>query len=151
LQQDRHALPPQVRYLAADGYYSKKKYIDGVVALGLHQIGKLRHDANLRWLYHGEQKSRGRKRIYDGKVKFNDPNRFEVVGETNGVQLYTAVVNSVRLERNLRIVHLGSVDISASPNKEGYKMQEGHKISGGFFVASENTTVVLDLVKKAFN
>ena len=106
LKQDRHALPPQIRYLVADGYYSKKKYIDGVVALDLHQIGKLRHDANLRWPYQGEQKSRGRKRRYDGKVKFDDLSRFEAAGELDGLQLYTAVVNSEHFKRDLRIVYL---------------------------------------------
>lgn len=94
LQQDRHALPPQVRYIATDGFYSKTKYIDGVAELGLYQIGKLRHDANLRWLYQGEQKSRGRPRLYNGKVKFDDLTRFEAAGELDGLQLYTAVVNT---------------------------------------------------------
>ena len=106
LKQDRHALPPQIRYLVADGYYSKKRYIDGVAALDLHQIGKLRHDANLRWLYQGEQKPRGRKRRYDGKVKFGDLSRFEAVGELDGLQIYTAVVNSAHFKRDLRIAYL---------------------------------------------
>ena len=106
LKQDRHALPSPIRYLVADGYYSKKKYLDGVAALDLHQIGKLRHDANLRWLYLGEQKPRGRPRRYDGKVKFDELSRFEAVGEWDGRQLYTAVVNSAHFNRNLRIVYL---------------------------------------------
>ena len=106
LKQDRHALPPRIRYLVADGYYSKKKYLNGVVALGLHQIGKLRHDANLRWLYQGEQKPHGRKRRYDGKVKFDDLSHFEAVGELNGLQIYSAIVNSAHFKRDLRIVYL---------------------------------------------
>jgi hypothetical protein len=106
LQPDRQALPEQIRYLVTDGYYSKKKYIDGVVSLRWHQIGKLRHDANLRWLYDGEQPRRGRKRLYDGKVKFDDLSRFEAVGELNGLQVYTAVVNRAHFKRNLRLVYL---------------------------------------------
>ena len=106
LKQDRHALPLQIRYLVADGYYSKKKYIDGVAALDLYQIGKLRHDANLRWLYLGEQKPRGRKRRYDGKVKLDELSRFEAVGEWDGLHIYTAVVNSAHFNRDLRIVYL---------------------------------------------
>jgi hypothetical protein len=43
LQTDRHALPAEVRYLVTDGYYRKTKFLNGVVALGLHQVGKLRH------------------------------------------------------------------------------------------------------------
>ncbi len=106
LKQDRHALPPPIHYLVTDGYYSKKKYIDGVAALDLHQIGKLRHDANLRWLYCGEQKPRGRKRRYDDKVKFDDLSRFEAADELDGLQIYTAIVNSAHFKRDLRIVYL---------------------------------------------
>ena len=48
VQQVRNLLPPLVKYLAADGYYSKKKWIDGIVALELHAIGKLRRDSHLK-------------------------------------------------------------------------------------------------------
>lgn len=51
LKQDRYALPDTVRYLLTDGYYTKKKFTEGVRELDLHQIGKLRHDAHLRHLY----------------------------------------------------------------------------------------------------
>ena len=105
-KQDRKSLPTPIRYLVSDGYYSKKKYLDGVAELELYQIGKLRHDANLPWLYQGEQQPRGRKRWYDGKVIFDDLSRFGEVGEHNGLQIYTAIVNSERFKRNLRIVYL---------------------------------------------
>jgi len=104
--QDAQCLPPSVRHLATDGYYTKKKYTDGVCDAGYHQISKLRHDAYLRYLYNGKQKSRGRHRMYDGKVRFDDLSRFEFVGETDNVSLYTAVVNSPSLRRNIRIVYL---------------------------------------------
>lgn len=42
LQQDRAALPQRVRYLVADGYYSKTKFINGVTALELEFVGKRR-------------------------------------------------------------------------------------------------------------
>jgi hypothetical protein len=48
----QHALA-HLRYVVTDGYYSRQKLIEGVQALGLHQIGKLRADANLRYLYNG--------------------------------------------------------------------------------------------------
>jgi len=106
LKQDRQSLPSQIRYLVADGYYSKKKYIDGAAGLDLHQIGKLRHDANLRRLYCGEQKPFGRKRRYAGKVRFDDLSRFEFAGEPDGLQIYTAIVNSAHFKRDFRIVYL---------------------------------------------
>jgi hypothetical protein len=37
-----------LRYVVTDGAYSKQKFVAGVRALELHQIGKLRADANLR-------------------------------------------------------------------------------------------------------
>lgn len=108
LQQNRGIVPPSVRYIVADGYYSKVKFINGIRDLDLHMIGKLRHDANLRWLYQGPQKRRGRRRQYDGKIRFlpEEQDRFESVGEVDGVKIYTAVVNSVQLKRNIRIVYL---------------------------------------------
>lgn len=42
-----HHLRP-LRYVITDGYYSKQKFLGGLRALGLEQIGKLRIDANLR-------------------------------------------------------------------------------------------------------
>lgn len=106
LEQDRQLIPESVRYLAIDGYYAKTKYIDGATNLDLQLIGKLRHDAHLRWLYQGEQKPLGRNKLYDGKVKFDNLNDFDFVDEVEDVKLYTAVVNSPRFKRNLRVVYL---------------------------------------------
>jgi hypothetical protein len=39
-------------------------------------------------------------------VKFNDLNRFEFVQCKEDVSIYTAIVNSIRLKRNVRIVYL---------------------------------------------
>ncbi len=58
-----------LRHVITDGYYSKRKFLDGLRALGLHQIGKLRRDANLRYLYQGPRRpGPGRPKTYDGKV-----------------------------------------------------------------------------------
>ena len=40
-----------LRYVVTDGAYSKQHFVSGVRGLGLHQIGTLRADANLRYLY----------------------------------------------------------------------------------------------------
>ena len=106
LKRDFEFLPETIDILVADGYYSKKKFIDGVVALGLHQIGKLRHDASLRWLYHGPQKRLGRHKKYDGKVRFDDPERFEYAGDHDGTKLYTEIVNCASFGRNIKLVYL---------------------------------------------
>jgi hypothetical protein len=56
LKNTRYFFPSSVRYLVADGYYYRSKFWDTVRELNLDLIGKLRVDANLRYLYTGEQK-----------------------------------------------------------------------------------------------
>ncbi|MCY7322150.1 MAG: transposase, partial [Phormidesmis sp. CAN_BIN36] len=107
LDQVRPHLPPPVQSLAVDGAYAKAGFVTGTVQLGLHLISKLRCDANLRFLYTGVQKPRGRRRKYDGKVKFQDRSRFTFVDTVQpGVDLYTAVVWSVALKRSIRLAYL---------------------------------------------
>ena len=103
--QDAPCLPPPVRYPAADGYYAEKKSADGVTDAGYHLISELRHDADLRRLYSGEQKPEGRHRMYDGKVRFDDLSHSESVCEIDNVTLCTAVVNSPSLKRSIRVVY----------------------------------------------
>jgi hypothetical protein len=108
VQQERHKIPEAVKYLAADGYYAKRKYVDGVVACGLHLITKLRCDANLRYIYKGEKrKGRGRPKTYDGKVDFQDISRFDDLGQIEGeehLHLYSAEVYHVTLKRKMKVV-----------------------------------------------
>lgn len=95
-----------IRYLVADSFYAKTKFVNGVTELNLHLISKLRHDADLRWLYKGKQKPKGCHRKYEGKVSFNDLSRFDLAGEVDGQRIYTAIVNSPTFKRMLRIVYL---------------------------------------------
>ena len=46
-------LHPTETHLAVDGQFAKKKWLDGVEAVGLHTIGKLRCDADMRFFYTG--------------------------------------------------------------------------------------------------
>ncbi|MEB3213253.1 MAG: transposase [Leptolyngbyaceae bacterium] len=99
--------PQGIRYIVADGFYSKYKWVTGVVKLGFHAIGKLRCDANLKFLYTGPYSGRGRRRHYDGKVNLADPRRFQFVQHVEeGVDLYSAVVWSVSLKRKVRLAYL---------------------------------------------
>jgi SRSO17 transposase len=95
-----------LRYVLTDGAYSHQKFVAGVVDLGMHQIGKLRVDANLRYLYHGPKRpGRGRQKTYDGKVYFSDLSRFERLDtEDDHIVLYHQVLNHVQLKRHLQVV-----------------------------------------------
>jgi len=100
-------LPKSVRHVVSDGFYSKIKWVDGVTELGLDAIGKLRCDADLRYVYRGEQKSRGRKRKYDVKVDLTDLSRMTLVAEIEPkIYLYTVEVWVVSMKRKVRLAYI---------------------------------------------
>jgi hypothetical protein len=78
-QKDCYALPEDVRYIATDAYYTKQSITQAILESGFDQIGKMRCDANLRYLYTGEQKPKGRRRVYDGKMVIGEINRLAFV------------------------------------------------------------------------
>jgi Transposase DDE domain len=123
IAQLRHTAPyfPQdLQYLVGDAAFSQQKWVDAAVALKLHLVGKLRHDANLKYLYQGEQKPRGAKRKYDGKVNFQELSGFTSVEALEpDLKLYTAVVWHVSLKRQIRIACL--VD-QRKPTKPRYTL-----------------------------
>jgi hypothetical protein len=105
----RPFLPKRTRHLAVDGYFAIYKFVQGVCALEMDVVGKLRRDANLRYLYHGSQQGRGRPRKYAGKVEWSnlDMRRWKKEGELEpGVQLLTATVHHVSLKRVIGVVML---------------------------------------------
>ena len=100
-----------IRHLAVDSYYWKKKFVSPVFDSGLDLVGKLRCDANLRWLHQADKaikKGPGRPKDYDGKVDVErDLDRFEYIDELEPfVYVYTAIVNSPRMGINIRLVML---------------------------------------------
>jgi DDE superfamily endonuclease len=95
-----------LRYVVTDGAYSKQKCVAGVRALELHQIGKLRADAHLRYLYQGPKRpGPGRQKTYDGKVNWSDLSRFERLDTADEhIVLYHQILNHVQLQCNLQVV-----------------------------------------------
>lgn len=98
-----------VVYFACDGFYAKTKVFEAFAQAHKHIITKFRADADLRYLYQGEQLKgkRGRKRRYDGKVNFKDLSRWQYVGidhQMAHLELYTQVLNSPRFKRDFRVV-----------------------------------------------
>ena len=97
-------------YISNDGAYAKKKYVDGIVEqTDLNLICKLRKDADLRYLYTGpRRKGKGRPKTYDGKMncKMIDKSRFSLCHSDDETLVYTTVVNSKSLKRNIRIAYV---------------------------------------------
>ena len=109
LRQTQPHWPARVRHLAADGAYTRRPFVDGVCALGLEMVGKLRRDANLRYLFQGKQKPRGRRRLYDAKVLWKqfEPQRWHDEGEVEpGVHLYSACLFHLSLKRVIKVALL---------------------------------------------
>ena len=95
-----------IRYMVVDAFFAKIKYVDGVVALGLHVISKMRRDARLRRVYNGLQKARGRKKKFDdGKVNFEDFKDSIVTKiDSENIELRSCIVHSVSLKRRIKVV-----------------------------------------------
>lgn len=92
-----------------DGFYAKKKFVDKTVELGFVMISKLRCDANLKYMYEGEQSSggRGRPKRYDGKVLSEDLSGFaeeKIEIDQRKIRLSSKVVWSVGLKRRVKLV-----------------------------------------------
>ncbi len=106
-----------VKYLTCDGFYAKEKTWEVAKSVGLSVITKLRVDANLKWLYEGKQKLKGRPRKYGNKINWKSENLFNKMNlehsytatekeylQLAGCKLYSKVVYSVQWKRNLKIV-----------------------------------------------
>lgn len=99
-----------IKYLAVDAYYFKKKFVSAIreSCLDLHIIGKLRHDANLLWPWKGRYCGKGRPKTYDGKVDFNRHlARFTFAGMAEKeTEIHTAKLYSKCLGCWIRVVML---------------------------------------------
>jgi IS4 transposase len=105
------SLQRDVKYVVGDAYYTKKDFVNAVIQAGKHFIGKLRRDANLKYLYEGKPTGKpGRPKLYDGKVDFKDFSRWQLIAqETTDKQTtttYTAIVFAAHLNRKIRVVCL---------------------------------------------
>ena len=96
--------------LAVDAYFTKRNFIDPVTEkTSIKIVSRLRGDANLRYLYHGPQKTgRGRPRQYAGKidVKQLDHRRIRKEYEDDQIRIYAGIVNSVGLRRNIKLAYV---------------------------------------------
>ena len=102
-----------VKHIAADALYSNKTFVGTVTSLGFFHVGRLRADANLKWLYEGRHEKRGRPRKYDGKVNLGDgvDDRFDYQGQLDdGSHIYHAVVWNVNLKMKVKVVLLHRIE-----------------------------------------
>lgn len=95
------------KYMVADAYFSKSKFVQPFIKAGFQVVSRLRDDADLQYIFTGEQKKgRGRKRKYDGKVDFKqlNPKYAKLVSELENEKIYLLEVYSKSIDLNLNIV-----------------------------------------------
>lgn len=122
LESVKDYLQGKVEYFVGDGFYAKNKVVDKVLELGFHFISKLRSDANMKYVYQGEDaKRKGAKKKYAGKVIWKEClEQFSFVTRLdNGIHLYSKDVYSVCLKRVVRVVLLQTYN---SKGKMGYAL-----------------------------
>jgi hypothetical protein len=57
------------RYLVADTWFSRKPFVDQIIALDMPLVSRLRDDADLKYLYQGPPtRKRGRPSKYASKI-----------------------------------------------------------------------------------
>ena len=85
-----------VRWVVADGGYSSRPFVEGVQALGLQAVGRLRRDFVLRYRFTGPHPRRtGRKRPCDGCFDRHAPARLACTPwPEEGLDLYHGVLHS---------------------------------------------------------
>lgn len=95
------------RYVAADAYFSKKGFADGLTDAGPHLVSRLRDDADLLYLYRGlKGTGKGRPKKYAGKLRYRDLDR-EYLACTQrevGREILHGTVRSKALKRNINLV-----------------------------------------------
>jgi len=96
--------------LVFDGYFAKKKFVDGIVAMGFTFIGKLRSDANLWMFYSGKQrKGRGRPKKFAGKCNLKNLEGFDyafsaIDDEGNIDQIHQGIFHQPSLDIPAKVV-----------------------------------------------
>jgi hypothetical protein len=97
----------KAKYVVADGFFAKLKFVKAIDDLSLNLICKLRSDANLKTIYTGKQKQKGRRKIFDKKIVFNSLEQFEFVKQIDSkLSIYTTLAYSATFKRLIRICFL---------------------------------------------
>ena len=122
------------KVLVVDGYFTKRKFIDPISEqTDLNIVGRLRSDANLRYLFHGSQAGgRGRPKQYAGKIDVNNIDRRRITKEyeDDAIRIYSAAVNCVGLQRNVKLAHVEYLDAAGKSTSTKMYYSTDLKMSG---------------------
>jgi hypothetical protein len=111
------------KYLVADAWFSKRSFADQVIQSDMHLISRLRDDADLRYLCNEPPTGkRGRPRKYSGKIIINDIDKdyFRFISNDEEESVYTALVYSKALKRNIKLVHVTYLKAAGKDTRKLY-------------------------------
>jgi hypothetical protein len=106
LQYNKEELLEISSVIVVDAWFYKADYINTCIANGFECITRMRDDANLQYIYKGQQKGgKGRPKKYDGKVNLQkiDRRRFKCVESTDELRIYECTLYSVMLQSNVKV------------------------------------------------
>lgn len=106
LRKHRERLLGITRYVVADAWFSKARFVNESCAMGFHLISRLRDDAALWYAHNGIRTGkRGRPRVKGEKIDFEnlDLTRCEAL-DIEGGRAYVLNAYSTAMGRNIRIV-----------------------------------------------
>jgi len=93
-------------YMVADAYFSKKPFVDAVIAAELHFLSRLRDDSVLKYKYQGKPTGKkGAPKKFNGRVDPKNPdfNYFTVDLCNEEIMIYSAVVHSKAFKRDIKL------------------------------------------------
>ena len=103
----RKELHKLTNLIVADAFFSTSTFVGGIKEYGFFIVSRLRDNSCLFYLYDGEQKQRGRRRIKGYKIDFArlDKSRMELLGiEDLQGKAYTLLAYSKALKCKIRLV-----------------------------------------------
>jgi hypothetical protein len=124
------SFPKGIKYLLADAYFFKEKFVTGMRNAGLHVICKMRRDARLFTHYSGPQKGRGRRKKHDGLVDFDQLT--DIATDDPEITLRATTAHSVALGCDVLVV---------MPRKS----QKNGKMVGCLLFSTDTTLSPLDV------
>jgi len=123
LKERKDTLASISKYVVADAWFSKKPFVEGIIDMDFHLISRLRDDADLRYLFlEAPSEKRGRPKKYAGKMDPQniDKQYFELIHRNDEATIYSAIVYSKALKRNIRLVHVTYINSKGKQNHKLY-------------------------------
>lgn len=106
LNKHKEKLLEITRYVVADAWFSKAKFVNEACLLGFHIISRLRDDAALWYSHNGVRTGkRGRPRIKGERIDFDNPDLQDCETlDIEGGKAYAIKAYSKAMKRNIKIV-----------------------------------------------